>query len=197
VGNAGFAGWKIVVAVAMLLGVPVTIWVLVTLLFRQGAPQRRAVHPVRCHSGRIGRRFVAGGGAVYETDYILRIIQQMGAILRRMMEQVRDEEPGEVYESSREALQLLLGLPPTLADSLTADGLVALLSPGGMFDPERGRLAAEVFVRRVQAGLLAGLPESAAADRVKAQRLIGLTLEHGGEEDVAEARALAVELGAL
>jgi len=134
---------------------------------------------------------------VYETDYILRIIQQMGAILRRMMEQVRDEEPGEVYESSREALQLLLGLPPTLADSLTADGLVALLSPGGMFDPERGRLAAEVFVRRVQAGLLAGLPESAAADRVKAQRLIGLTLEHGGEEDVAEARALAVELGAL
>jgi hypothetical protein len=134
---------------------------------------------------------------VYETDYILRIIQQMGAILRRMMEQVRDEEPGEVYETSREALQLLLGLPPTLADSLTADGLVALLSPGGIFDPERGRLAAEVFVRRVQAGLLAGLPESAAADRVKARRLIGLTLEHGNEEDVAEARALALELEEL
>jgi hypothetical protein len=140
---------------------------------------------------------VAGGGAVYETDYILRIIQQMGAILRRMMEQVREEEPGEVYETSREALQLLLGLPPTLAGSLTAEGLVALLSPGGMFDPERGRLAAEVFVRRVQAGLLAGLPESVAADRVKAQRLIDLTLEYGGDEDVAEARALAIELGAL
>jgi len=134
---------------------------------------------------------------VYETDYILRIIQQMGAILRRMMEQMRDEEPGEVYETSREALQLLLGLPPTLADSVTAEGLVALLSPGGIFDPERGRLAAEVFVRRVQAGVLAGLPESAAADRVKAQRLIELTLVHGREDDVAEARALAVELGAL
>lgn len=134
---------------------------------------------------------------MYETDYILRIIQQMGAILRRMMEQMRDEEPGEVYETSREALQLLLGLPPTLADSVTAEGLVALLSPGGIFDPERGRLAAEVFVRRVQAGVLAGLPESAAADRVKAQRLIELTLVHGREDDVAEARALAVELGAL
>lgn len=134
---------------------------------------------------------------MYETDYILRIIQQMGAILRRMMEQMRDEEPGEVYETSREALQLLLGLPPTLADSVTAEGLVALLSPGGIFDPERGRLAAEVFVRRVQAGVLAGLPESAAADRVKAQRLIELTLEHGREDDVAEARALAAELGAL
>lgn len=33
-GNAGFAGWKIAVAFAMLLGVPATIWLLVTLLFR-------------------------------------------------------------------------------------------------------------------------------------------------------------------
>jgi len=34
VGNAGFAGRKIAVAVAMLLGVPVTIGVPITLLFR-------------------------------------------------------------------------------------------------------------------------------------------------------------------
>jgi hypothetical protein len=134
---------------------------------------------------------------VYETDYILRIIQSMGAILRRMMEEMRGEHPGEVYETSREALQLLLGIPPVLTDSLTADGLIALLSPGGMFDPERGRLAAEVFVRRAQAGALAGLPESLAVDRAKAQRLIELTLEYGTDEDVAEARALALELEAL
>ncbi len=133
---------------------------------------------------------------MYETDYILRIIQQMGAILRRMMEELRGERPGEVYETSREALRLLLGIPPTLTDSLTADGLVALLSPGGMFDPERGRLAAEVFVRRAQAGKLAGDELSAAADRAKALRLIGLTVDHGNDEDAAEARALAAELDA-
>jgi hypothetical protein len=132
---------------------------------------------------------------LYESDYILRIIQQMGAILRRMIEELRGEKPGDVYETSREALQLLLGLPPTLADTLTAEGLVALLSPGGLFDPERGRLAAEVFVRRAQAGAIAGLPESAAGDRAKALRLIELTIEHGNDEDVAEARALAEELG--
>ncbi len=132
---------------------------------------------------------------MYETDYILRIIQQMGAILRRMMDELRGERPGDVYETSREALQLLLGLPPALADSLTADGLVALLSPGGIFDPERGRLAAEVFVRRAQAGVMAGLDESAAADRVKALRLIELTIQHGNDDDAAEARALAGELG--
>jgi hypothetical protein len=142
-------------------------------------------------------RSSTGGGAVYETDYILRIIQQMGAILRRMMEELRGERPGEVYETSREALQLLLGLPPVLADSLTADGLVALLSPGGIFDPERGRLAAEVFVRRAQAGALAALPESVAADSAKARRLIELTIEHGNDEDADEARALAGELSAL
>jgi hypothetical protein len=115
---------------------------------------------------------------VYETDYILRIIQQMGAILRRMIEELRGEHPGEVFETSREALQLLLGLPPSLADSLTTEGIVALLSPGGMFDPERGRLVAEVFVRRAQAGALAGLAESVAADSAKARRLIDLTLEN-------------------
>lgn len=133
---------------------------------------------------------------MYETDYILRVIQQMGAILRRMMEELRGEHPGEVFETSREALQLLLGLPPTLADSLTSEGLVALLSPGGMFDPERGRLAAEIFVRRTQAGVLQGLPESVAADRAKAQRLIALTLQYGNDEDADEARALAEELAA-
>jgi hypothetical protein len=132
---------------------------------------------------------------LYETDYILRIIQQMGAILRRMMDELRGETPGDVYETSREALQLLLGLPPALADSLTADGLVALLSPGGIFDPERGRLAAEVFVRRAQAGVMAELPENAASDRAKALRLIELTIEYGNDEDAAEARALAGELG--
>jgi len=134
---------------------------------------------------------------VYETDYILRIIQQMGAILRRMMEEMRGERPGEVYDTSREALQLLLGIPPTLTDSLTAEGLVALLSPGGMFDPERGRLAAEVFVRRAQAGTLLGDEAGVAVDRAKALRLISLTIANGNDEDVDEARALAEELGAV
>lgn len=133
---------------------------------------------------------------MYETDYILRIIQQMGAILQRMIAQLRGDKPDEVFETSREALQLLLGLPPTIADSLTVEGLVALLSPGGMFDPERGRLTAEVFVRRAQAGALAGLAESVASDRAKAARLIALTIEYGSDEDAAEARALAAELGA-
>ena len=133
---------------------------------------------------------------MYETDYILRIIQQMGAILRRMMEEMRGERPGQVYDTSREALQLLLGIPPTLTDSLTAEGLVALLSPGGMFDPERGRLAAEVFVRRAQAGTLLGDEAGVAVDRAKALRLISLTIANGNDEDVDEARALAEELGA-
>lgn len=133
---------------------------------------------------------------MYETDYILRIIRQMGAILQRMVGQLKGDKPGEVFETSREALQLLLGLPPAIADSLTIDGLVALLSPGGMFDPERGRLAAEVFVRRAQAGALQGLAESVVSDRAKATRLIGLTIEYGNDEDAAEARALATELAA-
>jgi len=33
-GNSGFTGWKIAVAFAMLLGVPATIWLIVTLFVR-------------------------------------------------------------------------------------------------------------------------------------------------------------------
>ena len=133
---------------------------------------------------------------MYETDYILRVIQQAGIFLRAMLAELREQRPGEVIETSRDALLLLLGTPPTLAESLTPDGLVAILSAGGVFDAKRGRLAAEVFVRRSQANALRGEHTRAASERAKAERLLSLVLECGDEDDVAEASALREELGA-
>jgi hypothetical protein len=131
---------------------------------------------------------------VYEQDYLLRIIQQMGAFLRAMLAAIREHRPDEVRETSREALTLLLGVPPAVTDSLTPDGLVALLSVGGRFDIGRGVLAAEVFVRRAQADRMSALPESAIADEARARRLLDEVVANGGEEDSARARALRAEL---
>jgi hypothetical protein len=135
-----------------------------------------------------------GGAAVYEKDYILRVIDMAGVMLRAMLAAVREHRPDQVEETSREALTIILGIPPSLSDSLTPGGLVTMLSVGGAFDAKRGRLAAEVFVRRVQAERLRGLAESAEIDLAKALRLISAVTECGDEDDVAEARALRDEL---
>jgi Tfp pilus assembly protein FimV len=134
---------------------------------------------------------------MYENDYILRVIGQMGVMLRAMLNEMRTSETEELFETSREALQLLLGLPPTVAETLTPDGYVAMLSAGGVFDTKRGRLVAEVLVRRAQAARLRGEQERSDRERAKAERLIALVLEGGDDDDRAEAEALAEELAGL
>lgn len=134
--------------------------------------------------------------SVYEKDYILRIIEQVGVMLQAMVGALREHRPEDARDESREALTLLFGIPPSLTDSIAPAGLVTLLSVGGCFDAKRGRLAAEVYVRRVQADASDGLSESTDADRAKALRLIGATIEMGDTEDAAEARALLAQLEA-
>lgn len=134
---------------------------------------------------------------VYEDDYILRVIDQMGILLRAMLNEVRLNKTEQVYKTSQDSLQLLLGLPTSVAETLTADGYVAMLSVGGGFDTKRGRLTAEVLLRRAQAAELAGEHERSVAERVKAERLITLVLADGDDDDRAEAAALAAELAEL
>lgn len=131
---------------------------------------------------------------MYEKDYILRIIEGVGVALQAMLVGLREHRPDDVLTESQEALTLIFGMPAHLTDALTPAGLVTLLSAGGGFDSERGRLAAEVFVRRVQAQRVSGLPESAEADLAKALRLISAVTEFGDEEQIAEARALLADL---
>lgn len=132
---------------------------------------------------------------MYEQDYILRIIQQMGVMLRAMIAGIREQRPDDVRATSREALTLLLGVPPELTDSLTPEGLITLMSVGGVFEAKRGLLAAEVFVRRAQADAMSGLTESAAADAARALRLLAEVEVRGDDADAESARALLAELG--
>lgn len=131
---------------------------------------------------------------MYEKDYILRIIHQAGEMLRALMAAIREQRPDDVFDEAQDALTLILGLPPAIWETLAPSGLITLLSVGGVFDAKRGRLAAEVYVRRVQADRMTGLTESGEADLAKALRLIGAVIDSGDADDAAEARALLAEL---
>lgn len=131
---------------------------------------------------------------MYEQDYLLRIINMMGVFLRAMLASLREHRPDDVRETAGEALTLLLGMPPTLSDALTPDGIVTMLSAGGRFEAKRGVLVAEVFVRRSQADAMSGLAESAAADAAKARRLLHATIADGDDQDAEVAASLLAEL---
>lgn len=63
----------------------------------------------------------------YQSDYVLRLIEQMGGLIRRAMERYRvgsDEEP---YDLAAEALGLALELEPTTIERLSPQSLAALL----------------------------------------------------------------------
>jgi len=70
---------------------------------------------------------------VYEADYILRVIAQLGAVLRRVMQRV-GEEPDAALEDADEGIRFAGDLDAELVDSLTPGGLVMLLGAGGTFD---------------------------------------------------------------
>jgi hypothetical protein len=122
--------------------------------------------------------------AVHETDDLASVIQQAGVILRAMTESLANSRPNEVTALSAEALALVLDIDPSIVDSLTVDGLVDNLSSDGDIDVKRARLAAEAYVRRVQAGVLRGEYDRTTPDMDKAARLIELVLaKRDGLED--------------
>ena len=64
---------------------------------------------------------------LYQSDYILRLIEQVGALIRRALELERtggDEQP---YELAEQALGLALDIDPETAYHLSPESLAALL----------------------------------------------------------------------
>jgi hypothetical protein len=131
---------------------------------------------------------------VYEKDYILRIIQQMGAFLRAMLLAAQEQRPDDIISTSREALTLLLGLPPEVVESLTPDGLLTVLSVGGSLESTRALLAGEVFLRRMEAAALWGLDETVSAECARATLLLEAVIAQGSPEDAEHAGALLAEV---
>lgn len=131
---------------------------------------------------------------MYQQDYILRLIEQVGAVLRAMLVAMREQRPEEALHASREALRSVTGLPDALAESLTAEGLLALLSAGGTLETRRTLLVAEVLIRRAEAFDLAGDEDRAAGERRKSLALLIAVRDAGVGEDAGAAERLMTQL---
>ncbi|TLM80263.1 MAG: hypothetical protein FDZ70_01420 [Actinobacteria bacterium] len=126
---------------------------------------------------------------MYQSDYILRLIEQVGTAFRRQLAAIREHRPEDALEASDEAVAAALGAPAVLAYQLTVEGLVGMLRPGGTLDVERVVLLAEVLEARSKALDAAGRRDEAGDMLRRAGALrIAATVE-AGEERVAEVRA--------
>jgi len=109
---------------------------------------------------------------VYQTDWLLRQIEQMGDVLRRLVAALREHRPGDAIALSREAVLELLDTDADLIDALTGEGLVTLLSAGGTLDTFRAHMLAELLVARADALSMQGDTAGAITERQRARVLL-------------------------
>ncbi len=109
----------------------------------------------------------------YQSDYVLRLIEQMGSLIRRSLEMIRaggDEEPLELAE---EAVGLALDVDPSLARKLAPQSLVSLLEMRNLDDRVLGMVAEAL---EIETELLEGAGElvDAAVRRDQAAAVRGM-----------------------
>lgn len=63
----------------------------------------------------------------YQSDYVLRVIEQMGSLIRRAMESLRTGGSDEPLELAEHAIGLALDMDPSVAGRLSPASLVSLL----------------------------------------------------------------------
>lgn len=131
---------------------------------------------------------------MYQTDWLLRQIEQMGDVLRRLLSALREHRPHDAIQLTREAVGELLDTDPDLIDALTGEGLVTLLSAGGEVDTFRAHMLAELLLARADAHAQLERQDLAKTERVRARALLEAVLPLA--ED-AEAARVAELLGWL
>jgi len=133
---------------------------------------------------------------MYERDYILRLITQVGRMLQAMLHAIREQRPEDALETAREAVGALLDTEPELADSLTGEGLATFLAAGGRVDVVRSWMLGEVLVRRAEAYGALGQAEVAHRERLRARAVLQAALPDADGQDAERIRAALAELEA-
>ena len=70
----------------------------------------------------------------YQSDYVLRLIEQLGGLVRRAIEMHRIGSDEETYELAEEAIGLALDIDPQLASRLSPQSLASLLEMNNLDD---------------------------------------------------------------
>ncbi len=108
---------------------------------------------------------------MYESDYILRIIAQLGGLLRRAIAELRND-PAEALRLAEEAVRTSSDAGLALIDALSAEGLVAYVSAGGDVDVARAVVLSRALQARADALEAGGGAARAAEQRAKADALL-------------------------
>jgi hypothetical protein len=97
----------------------------------------------------------------YKSDYVQRLIEQLGELIRRTMAKLSNETVEETGEIAGQAIGLALGMDPTVASRLSSQSLVSLLELSGL-DAGVLRLVAQAI--ELEADLLQRCGEKTRAE---------------------------------
>lgn len=70
----------------------------------------------------------------YQSDYVLRLVEQMGGLLRRAVVMLREGDGQTPYELSEEAIGLALDIDPSLVTRLAPQSLSSLIEMNNLDD---------------------------------------------------------------
>ncbi len=85
-----------------------------------------------------------------QRDYIMRLIAQVGDLMRKIAAAKKAGREDESQEAAAAALALIFDLDPRLSDLMPAPSLLALLREEGRLDTARALLAGEVYAQRAR-----------------------------------------------
>jgi len=114
----------------------------------------------------------------YQSDYILRLIEQMGALIRRALETEQRSSDDQPYELATEALGLALDIDPATAARLSPESLASLLELSNVDDRVIGLVSVALEIQaeeleargEIRAGELRRKQAMAARDLVDRAR---------------------------
>ena len=134
---------------------------------------------------------------MFQSDYILRIIGQVGIMLGRIISALREARPEDALELTDEAMGMVLDVDPDIAMSLTGDGLLAFMGAGGDPDPVQSLSLGEILLRRAQASIQLGDDNTATREAQRAQVVLESAVEFGSGDEIDRAKELLLELDRL
>jgi hypothetical protein len=134
---------------------------------------------------------------MFQSDYILRMIEQIGQMIRRIIDRLAERRPEEAFELTEEAVGLTLDVDPDTALQLTGEGLLMLMGGGGEPDPKQALLLGEVLALRAQARADMGQPAQAWQEAERARVILLAATSTDIEEDAARAKELVAGLDAM